>query len=362
MRTSLRKRLSGSAPSVLRGPYDEQEVAASDNVIVADTPSATEHSPRRVSWTITVAVLVLLCVGATAEFTRARDANAGYSTPSTRTATASDQFTLKATGPFTLPVHAAPLSTVVSDGVRPTSGLWSVSNAAGAVLVRRLWPTPAPAVRLITGRIAPTSVAVAPWRDAGVCAFLIADSPGGALIVDVRRLQGSGAGGTVSRFVLAGAGGARGVQRRLGIGQWSTGATDLFIVDRLPASGTLRISLRSGVSGFRSTVMSTAVNQRGGGFAAASWALDFLDLTGPGRSDLIFTTLTRNTGSGRVEVHALSAATSFDSFLLDAATGFPAAEARTSQITTMFLKGAPAWVLINPRQWKAYPSYAIPLS
>jgi hypothetical protein len=118
----------------------------------------------------------------------------------------------------------------------------------------------------------------------------------------------------------------------------------------------MRVRVLSGESDFKSTVLDVPVSE-GSGFDRGEWALDLLDVTGSGRSDLVFTTRSADTGSGQTEVHVLDAQTKYSGFLFQLPTEVDAAGTSGRRSLTVLLRRQPHWVLVDARtgRARAYP-------
>lgn len=243
---------------------------------------------------------------------------------------------------------------LTSDGVSPTSGIWSVDSSEEATTVQPRFPRRGTAVRLLTPGGPPDAVDVATWtQQVGVCAFLIRAFRDGRISVDVRPRSG---GSRIALLRTARLPRSAGSQRTLQVGRWSGARADLFVIDRSLPDRTMRIRVLSGESDFKKTVLDVSVPQ-GAGFDRREWALDLLDVTGSGRSDLIFTTRSAGTGSGQTEVHVLDARTNYSRFLLQLPTEVDDARTPGRRFLTVLLRRQPHWVLVDARtgRARAYP-------
>lgn len=243
---------------------------------------------------------------------------------------------------------------LTSDGVSPTSGIWTVDSSEEATTVQPRFPRRGTAVRLFTPGGPPDAVDVATWtRQTGVCAFLIRAFRDGRVSVDVRRTSG---GSRVELLQTAPLPRPAGSQRTLQLGRWSGARDDLFVIDRDLPGGTMRVRVLSGESDFKSTVLDVPVS-KGAGFDRGEWALDLLDVTGSGRSDLVFSTRYADTGTGQTEVHVLNAQTNYSGFLFQLPTEVDAAGTSGRRSLTVLLRRQPHWVLVDARtgRARAYP-------
>ncbi len=243
---------------------------------------------------------------------------------------------------------------LASDGASPTSGIWSVDSSEAATTVRSQFPGQGPTVRLTTTGGPPDAIDVATWtQQTGVCAFLVRASGDGRLSVDVRRTPG---GSRIALLRTAGLPRAAGSQRMVQVGRWSGARADLFVVDRGRPDGTTRVRVLSGESDFKSTVLDVPLPRRAR-FDGGEWDLDLLDVTGSGRSDLVFTTRSADTGSDQAEVHVLDAQTNYSRFLIQLPTDVDDAGTSRSRFLTVLLRRQPHWVVIDARtdRARAYP-------
>ncbi len=97
------------------------------------------------------------------------------------------------------------------------------------------------------------------------------------------------------------------------------GRADLFCLKKTnTGSGTLEVHVLSAASNYQSFVMQTGT-PIGESDAAANFEFACGDLDGDGRADL-FCLKRTNTGSGRLEVHVLSAASGYRSFVMQTGT------------------------------------------
>ncbi|MDQ3611283.1 MAG: hypothetical protein M4D85_06690 [Actinomycetota bacterium] len=239
---------------------------------------------------------------------------------------------------------------LVSDGVSPTSGIWSVESSEAATTVGPRFPRRGPAVRLNTPGGSPDAVDIATCpKQTGVCAFLIRASRDGRLSVDVRRTSG---GPRIELLRTARLPRPADSQRTLQVGRWSGDRADLFVIDRDLPDGTMRVRVLSGESDFKSSLLDVVVPQREG-FDRRSWALDLVDVTGSGRSDLVFTTRFAATGTGQTEVHVLDARANYSRYLFQLLTDLDAAEASGRRFLTVLRRRQPLWVPIDARTGRA---------
>ncbi len=138
------------------------------------------------------------------------------------------------------------------------------------------------------------------------------------------------------------------------LGHWSGPEADLFVLDRAGRARELQVRVLSGETNFRSTLL-TVVLDRADGFDRREWGVDLQDLVGSGRSDIIFTSRAPTTGSGRVEVHALSAQTNFSRYLLQVATRHPAAQMAGHRALVIRRHGLAQWLLVDVATGVALP-------
>ena len=98
------------------------------------------------------------------------------------------------------------------------------------------------------------------------------------------------------------------------------GHLDLYAVKRMGGSGNTEIHILSGASKFKSFLLQTSTAFGGTG-SDLGWKFEVGDYNRDGKPDLY--AIKRNGGSGNTEVHVLNAASRFKSFLLQTATLLP---------------------------------------
>jgi hypothetical protein len=182
-------------------------------------------------------------------------------------------------------------------------------------------------------------------RRAGPAAALVFARPDESLRVDLWRLSGPSAV-RVGRFETVSLSRLPGAQRTVMLGHWSGPRADLFVLDRGTRAGGMQVRVLAGEAHFRSTVLSVTLT-KAGGFDRRDWTVDLQDLTGSGRSDIVFTTRAAATGSGRVEVHALAAQTNFSRYLLQVPTTRSPAQMSGHRALVIRRRGRVQWLLVN---------------
>ena len=318
-----------------------------------------ERAPRA-GWVVAVGLFVLLLAGAAVEFSRERRASpavaapAGGTSPVTRALRDLDAPVIRQPG-VTVPLRArtsvalgvrgAALGRVLSDD-RPDSGVWSARSTASATTLRRLAPDRGRPLRLPTAQ-RPDAVDVAQLGPrAGLAAALVDGEADDSLRLDVWRLSGPSPA-LAGRYDTPRLPRLPGSRRTVLLGRWSGPTADLFVLDRASRTRTMQVRVLAGEAGFRSTILSVTL-ARGDGFDPREWDVDLQDLTGAGRSDIVFTSRDSATGSGNAEVHALAAVTNFSRYLLQVPTSQPAARMAGQRALVVLARGQPQWLLVNP--------------
>jgi hypothetical protein len=327
---------------------------------------------RREGWAVAVGLLVVLLAGAALEFSRDRQpAVAGGAATAHRSgasivhdalgrldapvlADPGVPVPLRAGAPISLGDRGAPVAGAVTDD-RVDSAVWAVRSADRTTTLRRLVPAPGPARRIPTTR-RPEAVDVAAFsRRVGPAAVLVTPGARETLHVDVWRLSGRGRlPALVGRYDTAALARPAGSQRTVMAARWSGPRADLFVLDRAGPGGTMRIRVLSGETNFRSVVLSVDV-ARAGGFDRRRWSVDLQDVAGSGRADLIFTSRTAATGTGRIEVHVLAAQTNYSRYLLQVPTAHPAEAMTGHRGFAIRVKGQAQWLLVDVARGIAVP-------
>lgn len=321
-----------------------------------------------------VSLLALLLLGAALEFSRERrevpkvaetsggsrlvqEALRDLDTPVIRETGVS--IPLQAKTPFSLGARGRPLDGLISDD-RPDSGVWSAESTASTTTLRRLAPDRGGLLRLPTPA-RPDAIDVAQFSSQiGLAAVLVNGRSDGSLHVDVWRVSGS-ARSLLGRYDTPAIPRAEGSQRTVLLGRWSGPKADLFVLDRASRNAVMEVRVLAGESDFRSTAFSIRLD-RAKGFDRRLWAVDLQDLAGSGRSDIVFTSRGGTTGSGNIEVHALSGQTNFSRYLLQVPTSRPVASMAGHRALVIHARGQAEWLFVDVATGLAiaHPLLAVP--
>lgn len=352
---------SGDMVSAVR-PGSRHRVAGDD---VASLELAAPRPVGRAGWAIALGLFALLLLGTALEFSRdragipaerpngaslVRDAMRALDAPVL--SNPGVKIPLAAEAAIMLDAGGGDLNGVLSDD-RGESGIWSVDSKASSTTLRRLAPDRGPALRLPTAE-RPDSVDVAEFSSrVGLAATLVYARPDGSLHIDVWRLSGT-APSVVGRYDTPALQRPAASQRTVMLGHWAGPRADLYVLDRAGRAGDMQVRVLSGEAGFRSMLLSVII-ARGNGFDRREWGVDLQDLAGSGRSDIVFTSRTRSTGSGRIEVHALAAQTNFSRYLLQLPTSRSAAEMAGHRALAIRRQGQAQWLLVDVATGVALP-------
>ena len=199
-----------------------------------------------------------------------------------------------------------PESQILTDAVGSTNALfWSATGDAGGL---RLVPVLAADAELERGRPArlprgaPGAVDVGAWS--GRTAIFSISPIGPRYRVDVHPANADRGG---RESLVSAPLPERNGDRALAIATWSGTQPDLYVIDR-SAAGAVEVRILEGESGFRRVLLHE--RPAVGSLRPDTWTVDVFPTTGA-KPDVLFISRAGPTGSGMVEVHALSGASNY---------------------------------------------------